>query len=82
MTGETPEMLVGAQSFTFDIRNEKDGKFGVMTFFTLPNAAQNPDNKVIARFAVPYEMLAAMPKFIDDLIARNDQMIRERAGNQ
>ena len=77
-----PEFLIGTQSYTFDIKNEKDGKYGIMTFFTLPNGAANPDNKILARFAIPYEALEAMPNFIVDLIKRNDEELQRLSSNK
>ena len=68
-----PEFLPGAQSVTVDIHNRPDGKFAVLTFFTLPNGKENPDNKTIARFGIPYDMLLALPTLIQNLITQNDQ---------
>ncbi len=66
------EFLQTAQSFTFDIKNVHDGKFAIMTFFALPNGAANPQNQMLARFALPYEGFAAIPGFIQELIAQNN----------
>lgn len=70
---EIPEYLQTCQSFTFDINNHVDGKVAVLTFFALPNASDNPENSVIARFALPYDAFAAIPEVIQNLIKENDK---------
>lgn len=66
------EIVQAAQSFKFDIVNHPDGKFAVLTFFTLPNGTENPENTIIAKFGLPYEAFTAMPNFIHELIATNN----------
>ena len=68
-----PEILIGAQSFTFEIHNQPDGRFAVLIFFTLPNAAANPENKILAKLAIPYDGFVAMPSLIEDVIKRNNE---------
>ena len=70
---DIPEYLQTCQSFTFDINNHPDGKVAVLTFYALPHAKDNPENTLIARFALPYEAFKATPEVIEKLIEENDK---------
>ncbi len=68
-----PEFIQAAQSFDIQINNQPDGKFALLTFWALPNAKANPQNQLLAKFALPYDALVAIPELVKELIVQNDK---------